>query len=110
MKNSPPALKRLASFFSLAPMDGTGDWADSGQQMGTNSASSWTGAFRVSSAAIGYYPVARSRSRTGRMAQRVLFGESAADQPLSVMLTAARGALTQVALSLWRSFPGMPMP
>ena len=34
------------------------------------------------------------------MVPRVLFGESAADQQLSVMLTAARGTLTQVPLSL----------
>jgi hypothetical protein len=100
MKNSPPALKRLASFFSLALMDGTGVWSASGQQMCTNSASSWTGGFSSALSGDRYYPVASSRTRTGRMVQRVLFGESAADQQLSVMLTAARGALTQVPLSL----------
>jgi len=93
-------VKAAGEFFSLALMDGTGVWPVYGQQMCINSASSWTGGFSSALSGDRYYPVARSRTRTGRMVPRVLFGESAADQQLSVMLTAARGALTQVPLSL----------
>jgi len=95
-----PRVKAAGEFFSLALMDGTGVGRSPGQQMCTNSASSWTGGFSSERSGDRYYPVARSRTRTGRMVQRVQFGESAADQQLSVMLTAARGALTQVPLSL----------
>ena len=54
------------------------------------------GAEMLSNSSLGY--VLRLFARHGGvvLAQRVLFGESAADQQLSVMLTAARVALTQV--------------
>jgi len=54
------------------------------------------GAEMLSNSSLGY--VLRLFARHGGvvLAQRVLFGESAADQQLSVMLTATRVALTQV--------------
>jgi hypothetical protein len=54
------------------------------------------GAEMLSNASLGY--VLRLFARHGgvTLAQRVLFGESASDQQLSVMLTATRVALTQV--------------
>jgi hypothetical protein len=54
------------------------------------------GAEMLTNSSLGY--VLRLFARHGGvvLAQRVLFGESAADQQLSVMLTAARVALTQV--------------
>jgi hypothetical protein len=54
------------------------------------------GAEMLSNSSLGY--VLRLFARHGGvvLAQRVLFGESAADQELSVMLTATRVALTQV--------------
>jgi hypothetical protein len=54
------------------------------------------GAEMLTNSSLGY--VLRLFARHGgvALAQRVLFGESAADQQLSVMLTAARVALTQV--------------
>jgi hypothetical protein len=50
------------------------------------------------SSVLGACPLFSLFARQGGvvLAQRVLFGESAADQQLSVMLTATRAALTQV--------------
>jgi hypothetical protein len=62
------------------------------------------GAEMLTNSSLGY--VLRLFARRGGvvLAQRVLFGESAADQPLSVMLTATRFALTQVSAIFVKEF------
>ncbi|MDN7184572.1 hypothetical protein M0D69_42485 [Caballeronia sp. SEWSISQ10-4 2] len=62
------------------------------------------GAEMLSNSSLGY--VLRLFARHGGVvfAQRVLFGESAADQQLSVMLTATRVALTQVSALFTEEF------
>ena len=44
------------------------------------------------------------------LVRRELFGESAADQQLAMMLTAARVAFTQVSVIFVEEFLGMQMP